>query len=375
MGPAIILDKSVVHGLGYKELEQLSEIYMVVIPPILFVEMLADLAKGENLEEAKNKLKALACKVSDESICGCTDYKTLCKANYQGQKIAMNGQVPVLAHSVIKEKGVVTGFVFDDNPIIYRINKWKEGAFKSDEVKNALEIRAARDSVNWKEAANDIFEGISVPELHDFGKIKQFVEQLLDSGDGEQQMRNIDLHMQSLDMPYDQRQKILGKWEKDGKPLFKNFAPYAYYCLVVELMFYYGVKIGFIKTGTKHHIAADIVYLYYLPFCHAFASNDAFFPEFACSLMRDDQTYIDLSAIKNDLRKIGTYWESLTGGEREKEMEMYAIPPVSSLIAFKIRENCGMPIKKPKKIEMSEEARKQLVEKLNELKSMAKPIR
>lgn len=375
MRPAIILDKCVVHGLGYKELEQLSEIYMVVIPPILFVEMLADLAKGDDLEEAKNKVKALAGKVSEESTCGCTDYKTLCRANYQGQKIPMNGQVPVLANSAIEENGVVTGFIFDENPMMDRIRKWKEGNFESDEVEDAEEIRRVRDSLNWKEATEDIFDGMSVPKSSGFVEIKQFVEQILGNGDSEQQKRNMDLHMQSLDMSDDQRREALLKWEEGGKPLFRNFAPYAYYCLVVELMFYHGIKNGFIKTGTKHHVAADIVYLYYLPFCHAFASNDAFFPEFARSLMRKDQIYIDLAEMKNDLQEIRTYWENLAAEECEKEIAQYIIPPLPTLIAYKIRENCGMPIKRGAgKIELSDEKRKQLAEKLNKLISMAKPI-
>lgn len=168
--------------------------------------------------------------------------------------------------------------------------------------------------------------------------------------------------MQSLGMIDDQRREALVRWEKEGKPLFRKFAPYAYYCLVVELMFYHGIKNDFIKTGTKHHVAADIVYLYYLPFCHAFASNDAFFSDFARSLMRGDQTYIDLAEMKNDLREIRTYWENLEGEELEEKLAQYAIPQVPTLIAYKIRENCGIPIKKRKKIEISEERTKQIAE-------------
>jgi len=48
MGPVIILDKSAVQGLSAEEELMLSKHYSVVVPPILPVEILADLKKPAN---------------------------------------------------------------------------------------------------------------------------------------------------------------------------------------------------------------------------------------------------------------------------------------------------------------------------------------
>ncbi len=45
MGPIIILDKSSLQALSKKELVLLNKLYFVNIPPVLTIEILADLKK------------------------------------------------------------------------------------------------------------------------------------------------------------------------------------------------------------------------------------------------------------------------------------------------------------------------------------------
>ena len=52
-----------------------------------------------------------------------------------------------------------------------------------------------------------------------------------------------------------------------------DFAPYAAHVLTVELFFYLALSAGLI-SGDRPSNKIDIAYLYYLPFCMVFVSND-----------------------------------------------------------------------------------------------------
>ena len=70
MGPFVILDKSSIQTLSFDEIVFLNRYYWVNIPPILLTEILADLKKNQESEEAKSEVISLAKKLlqSDSAI-------------------------------------------------------------------------------------------------------------------------------------------------------------------------------------------------------------------------------------------------------------------------------------------------------------------
>ena len=102
-------------------------------------------------------------------------------------------------------------------------------------------------------------------------------------------------------------------------PLLKTFAPYAYYCFKVNVLFSYGVVAELITTRATNRI--DLEYMYYLPFCRVFASRDKFHQNIANPLMRDNQDYVDGDILKKDLIWLENEWNSLD--EKTKEQRAY----------------------------------------------------
>ena len=76
-----------------------------------------------------------------------------------------------------------------------------------------------------------------------------------------------------LGIPQDLRPKITQRWKSLGAPNLCDFAPYAAYLLSVDLLFYFGLAANLISSQRPSN-KIDIAYLYYLPFCMVFASND-----------------------------------------------------------------------------------------------------
>jgi hypothetical protein len=67
--------------------------------------------------------------------------------------------------------------------------------------------------------------------------------------------------------------KILRRWEYDGKPPIKEFAPFTAHVMTVDLFFCLALGADLIGRERRSN-KIDIAYLYYLPFCMIFTSRD-----------------------------------------------------------------------------------------------------
>jgi hypothetical protein len=69
-----------------------------------------------------------------------------------------------------------------------------------------------------------------------------------------------------------------------------SFAPYAYHCLRVQLIYYIGMIQGFF--GTRPRNIVDLEYLNYTPFPCMFCSGDKLHGQLAPFVLQDDQRFV-----------------------------------------------------------------------------------
>ena len=79
------------------------------------------------------------------------------------------------------------------------------------------------------------------------------------------------------------------KWALDRS--LRSFAPYAYHCLRVQLLYYTGMMQGFF--GTRSSNVVDLEYLCYTPFAFVFCSGDKLHRQIAPFLLREDQSFVE----------------------------------------------------------------------------------
>jgi len=79
------------------------------------------------------------------------------------------------------------------------------------------------------------------------------------------------------------------------------------YVFSIDLLFYIGALRGLIAKE-KHSNKVDFAYLYYLPFCHVFGSDDKLHSRTAPLFTRQDQTFIGAKEFKDGLSKINKYY-------------------------------------------------------------------
>lgn len=92
MGPIIILDKSAIQGLSYKEILFLYKHYYINITPILVMEILADLKKvAASPMLSEGQVARLARKLLGGDAGINMNYRTLCRGSLLGHDVPMRG--------------------------------------------------------------------------------------------------------------------------------------------------------------------------------------------------------------------------------------------------------------------------------------------
>src|SRR5690606_23770234 len=74
------------------------------------------------------------------------------------------------------------------------------------------------------------------------------------------------------------RNEIFKRFRRSTRK-FSEFAPYTYYCFLVESVFIWSLANDLISSSKSAKSHIDIEYAYYFPFVRVFSSNDKFYAE------------------------------------------------------------------------------------------------
>ena len=105
-------------------------------------------------------------------------------------------------------------------------------------------------------------------------------------------------------------------WPMDGarRPALREFAPYFRHTFGVDLFFHLAIAadhISRVRPKGKADNKVDIAYVYYLPFCHVFVSNDKLHKRVVPLFLREDQSFIVGEDLKADLQSLDTHFSQL----------------------------------------------------------------
>jgi len=171
-------------------------------------------------------------------------------------------------------------------------------------------------------------------------------------------------------MPQKEQVRVRDRWSRSSPIYLQKFAPYADYCLRVELSFIVAVRDGLISTKPTNRL--DLEYCFYLPFCMVFSSADHLHANLAGMFLRKDQEFIDAGVLKSDLRNLAKEWNAMSDSEREDYAYNYGSypPPKDDSVTLRLWKKYMRPWRPGsgnRAIRMSEEEQKHLLEKLKPL--------
>jgi hypothetical protein len=311
-GPILIFDKSMLQMLDRNEAMWLDNFFLSNITPLFFVETLADLEKevrsGRTPEQVVGNL---AYKTPDMQSSPAAHHLGVLQAELTGaQQIAMDGRIH-RAGGYVATLGGQSGIIFRRTQEEEAFDRWQAGEFLDLDRQIAKLWRKNLSNISYDEVYQVFqkwFEGRKKPQT--LAEVKSLADRFIE-GNQENTLR---FGMDFFGISEDGEREVVARWQKAGKPAIKEFAPYLLYLLSVDLFFYLAIAadhISRVRPSDKADNKVDIAYLYYLPFCMVFASNDNLHARVVPLFLRDDQTFVKGADLKSDLRRLNEYYSAL----------------------------------------------------------------
>ncbi len=304
MGPTILLDKSTLQALSWKELHFLYAYYYLNIPPVLIIEILGDLNKfSDDKIHAESEVKKNAEKlysIADQEIN--IHYSLLAIKSLLGNYVEMDGRPIIGKIPFIARNGAM---LLEESPEERELKSWQNGEYSGTEqiiAKRWRETTRGYDLDLFKKNLKKIRK--KTRKVNSVNDLKILVEELLDIPSN--QIYYLRWTIQNLDLVGGLEKTVLERWQKSNYRTFKSFAPYAYYFYKVNFAF----ELGLLNNlfGTKSTNRVDIEYLYYLPFTEIFSSGDDFLIKFSKIFLKKNQYFITRDDLKEDLKSIYEYF-------------------------------------------------------------------
>jgi len=327
MGPILIFDKSTLQGLNPDEAVWLDNFFISNITPLFYTETLADLTKEmRNGRTAEQTVGEIAYKTPDMQSHANLHHMALVWGELMGKgSIKMVG-FPILGRGQPVMLEGCTGIVYKQSPEAEALNRWRDGQFLEVERGYAKKWREDLDAVDlnaMKISFTEIWEKAGRPRTLE--EIRNLADNIID---GPEQQAVLMLGLTLCMMGQEWLEQIMARWQNLGKPNVRGFAPYFTHVLTVDLTFYIAITAGLIGSERKSN-RADIAYLYYLPFCMVFSSRDKLHAKLAPLFLRPDQSFVDGSALKADLKKLDEHYSALPADVKSQGIYSFApYPPL-----------------------------------------------
>ena len=328
-GPILIFDKSALQGLSVDESNWLDNFFLTNITPLFLIETLADLEKEVRSGRTPEDIVGhLALRTPDMQAHPCTHHRRLVGGDLYGRDIPMDGRIPCYAGKTVSLDGK-RGVFFSRTKEEEALQRWNAGEFLD------VERQIAKA---WRRDLCDLDYSTTYPFFQKWfllGKPKTVAEAktLADAYiDGSPQEGSFKFGMNMLGVPEVRQREIIERWQKAGSPPIRAFAPYFRHVYGVDLFFNLAVSadlISRVRPAGKADNRVDIAYLYYLPFCMVFTSNDKLHKRVAPLFLREDQTFVDAEALKADLRKLDEHYSALPDDVKKSGLHKFAnFPPL-----------------------------------------------
>ena len=241
------------------------------------------------------------------------DYRILVGMSLQGYDIPMVTKPIRFGGSPFRTETGEEGFFFDAQPEALALLRWRERAFTESE-----EILAQK----WRDAIRRLDPERTLKELRGLlGRLEELkscfdlvrrAEEMLCASN---QTAMLYWLMDELQLDGKIQKEVIQRRAENLSLKMREFAPYAFYVCKAMIAYHLGLASGIITTRRTNRI--DLEYLFYLPFCKVFTTNDQFQEGLGKALLSEEQEFVPGLTLKEDLHRIASWWNQLGPKERE----------------------------------------------------------
>jgi hypothetical protein len=316
MSLPIIIDKSTFQSLSFDEILRLSYYYKHNITPVLVMEILGDLKKEakEGKPPPQQRVIDFATKLFPTNTIVNLHYSKLKMGELSGDPLPMDGRPTVGIHKVVQTPDGKKGWVAEESAEERAIYNWRDGHFTEadHELSKLWRSSTTREDllINLQKELKKNGAPVAAADL---AALDQLVSRSIDNPESQFELL-VEIVRSSGISPV-QGVQTIDDWHRAEKRLLKQFIPYNYHCLRVDMLFYLGLQTGLVGTQATNKV--DLEYLYYLPFCAIFTSNDHLHKDLAPLLINKNQRFILGTDLKQDLKSINAHLLALPEEERK----------------------------------------------------------
>lgn len=327
MGPTIIFDKSFLESINPDEAVWLDNFFLSNITPLFFVETLADLEKevrkGRTPEAIVGSLAYRTPEMGKINI----HHRTLLEGELSGvSKLDMEYGRPHIGGGRTVVLDGKMGVFFQASPEEEALSRWQNYEFLDLERTLAKQWRKGLAESNLEESYKRFQSFFPTGKPKDLAGVKKFVDLYLSVPDQES-ILIFGLILEGVAPRF--QAEILARWKSSGKPLIGKFMPYFAYIVSVDLFFYLAISADLIGRGRPSH-KIDLAYLYYLPFCMVFTSNDNLHKQIVPFFLRGNQSFISGLDLKAGLSALDGYFDGFSDEIKKRGVMSFAFYPPHS---------------------------------------------
>lgn len=377
MGPTVIFDKSFLQSLNPDEAVWLDNFFISNITPLFYIETLADLEKEvKNGRTPEQVVGQLAYKTPDTHSSCNVHHRSLLKAQLTaGDEIDMtNGRTIISRGRSVTLEGE-SGIVVQESPEEEAFSRWQRGDFLEVERLQAKEWRSQLQQFSMKLSYDSFKPWFPNEKPKSLEELKHLIDVFIDNGD---QAGLLNFGLSLLGIDEFTQSGALTRWQRSGRPPVRMFAPYFVHIFSIDLLFSLALATDLIGAGRASH-RADVAYLYYLPFCNVFVSNDKLHASVVPPFLRPDQVFVHGADLKRDLAALDRHYSSYPEEVKKHGIAVFAqYPPNEDFLVSNLWDRYMIPTWRHKlytgPIDQNDPETRRMVEKINRLSSEAPAI-
>jgi hypothetical protein len=306
MGPAVLLDKSVLVSLSADEIRLLCRYFYIIIPPVTMFELLSE--AGKNRDDAMRRLAGQSDKLCMDYI-DQEDYCYLVFHSFMGSHIEMDGRPIKPGGKRVQAKDGSIGYMWDVSEVNKKLLRWRVGEPSETEVEQAKEWQRLKAADHMKEFKCRITKALPTHSIDTVEKAFSAAQGLLYRDEPDMKQAAVDIVIGLSGVNERGRTDAINRWLELSMPRLIDIAPYAAYAFTLFAAFYTGTACNLIPISKKDSAQIDWQYLFYLPFCKAFFSNDGIHERWApvigrtvdCEFVSGDKVRAELGTIAKAL--------------------------------------------------------------------------
>ena len=309
LGPSLLFDKSSLESLNLDEAVMLDNFYRSTITPLFFVECLADLEKHIRSTSTPEQLVgSLANRTPDMQGVPNVHHLQILSAELMREFdfTKVMGRV-VLAGGQPVQLGDRTGIIYQESDEAKAFQRWSNRQFLEVERDIAKRWRRGLTAIDFKAMVTRVSDEIGpwrTPKT--LADAKEIADAILDYLEPEFLLLfGLDL----LGLP-EAKTQVIKEWKNSRKPNLRQYVPYFVFLLTINLFFCLVLPTQLLRNVKSSH-QVDLAYLYYLPFCSVFTSNDNFHVQTAPLFLGPMQDFVKGDDFKADMKRLVEHYSAL----------------------------------------------------------------